>query len=72
MKKALVFLTLLFLVVFSSHVRASLQSVILAQIEKDGPTVWGIDDSNLRFVPDRGGIKVCKAEKKNHCRILSF
>ena len=56
------------LILVVSSAQASIQSAILESIVEESPSVWGIDGSSsgdgLRFVPDRGGIKVCKAEKK--------
>lgn len=52
------------LVMYSSLTHASLQSETLEMIEEQGPGVWDVDGSSWRFVPDKGGIKVCKAENK--------
>ena len=66
--KKVFFLSFGLVVFLVSLAQASIQSAILNDIVEESPQVWGITDSEsgagLRFVPDRGGIKICKAENK--------
>ncbi|MEA2007482.1 MAG: hypothetical protein U9O20_05010 [Patescibacteria group bacterium] len=56
-------LALIILVIFSLPAEA----IVLRAIEEQSPAVWGLNPDDIRtnkFVPKRGGIKVCKAEGK--------
>ncbi|MFC1638012.1 hypothetical protein ACFL2R_01170 [Patescibacteria group bacterium] len=62
MKKVSFFLVAWTLCV-SLFVSDSFANIILSDIEEESPGVWGIE-INDHYVPERGGIKVCKAENK--------
>ncbi|RWX50853.1 CARDB protein, partial [Candidatus Electrothrix marina] len=37
-------------------------AIVLRDIEEQSPDVWGIDIDDEKFIPKRGGIKVCKEQ----------